>query len=188
MDIGYARVSTGEQNLDPQKDALEEAGCERIFTDEVSGAKSKRPGLEEAMSHLRKGDCLVVWKLDRLGRSLKDLIEKVESLADRGCEFRSLQEGIDTTTSAGKLVFHIFGALAEFERDLIRERTKAGLRAARERGKTGGRPPALEEGDIKLAQRLVQDPDVPVETICDRLGISSATLYRYVGPDGSRRK
>ena len=106
----------------------------------------------------------------------------------KSCEFRSLQEGVDTRTSAGKLIFHIFGALAEFERDLIRERTKAGLRAARERGKTGGRPPALGEGDIKLAQRLIQDPDVPVETICERLGISSATLYRYVASDWSRRE
>ncbi|MCS4047626.1 DNA invertase Pin-like site-specific DNA recombinase [Salinibacter ruber] len=188
MNVGYARVSTGEQTLDLQTDELQEAGCEEIYTDKTSGAKGQRPGLEKALSYLREGDCLIVWKLDRLGRSLKDLIEKVQALGEEGCEFRSLKEGIDTTTPAGKLTFHIFGALAEFERDLIRERTKAGLRAARKRGKTGGRPPALDEGDIKMAQRLIQDPDVPVDTICQRLGISSATLYRYVGPDGSRRK
>lgn len=188
MLIGYARVSTGEQHLDLQTDALEEAGCKEVFTDKLSGSKSERPGLQKAMDYLREGDVLAVWKLDRLGRSLKDLIEKVEALSGRACEFKSLQEGIDTTTSTGKLTFHIFGALAEFERDIIHERTMAGLRAARARGRVGGRPRAMTEDDIAMAQKLIQDPDVPVGRICEMLGISSATLYRYVSPEGERRR
>ena len=186
--VGYARVSTGEQKMDLQLDALQEAGCDQVFKDKVSGAKADRPGLGEAFSHLREGDVLVVWKLDRLGRSLKDLIEKIDRLQEKGCEFRSLKEGIDTTTPTGKLTFNLFGALAEFERDIISERTKAGLRAAKARGKTGGRPPALDQGDLKMAQRLIKDPDVPVKAICEKLGISSATLYRYVSPEGDVRR
>src|SRR5512133_3754740 len=143
MLIGYARVSTSDQTLDLQKDALRQAGCERIFTDTASGAKAERIGLEEAMSHLRKGDILVVWKLDRLGRSLKHLIETITALNAEGIGFKSITESIDTTTSGGKLIFHIFGALAEFERDIIKERTQAGLTAARARGRLGGRPKAL---------------------------------------------
>lgn len=188
MRVGYARVSTGEQNLDLQTDELKEAGCEKVFTDRISGAKAERPGLQKAMEYLREGDVLVVWKLDRLGRSLKDLIGKVEALAERGAEFKSLREGIDTTTSAGKLTFHLFGALAEFERDIIRERTMAGLRAAKARGKTGGRPRALSDEDIALAQKLIVDPDLSVGRICEMLGVSSATLYRYVSPEGERRR
>jgi DNA invertase Pin-like site-specific DNA recombinase len=143
MLIGYARVSTEDQNLDLQRDALKQAGCEQIYTDRVSGTKAERKGLTEALSHLRSGDTLVVWRLDRLGRSLRHLIDTVTDLQEREIGFKSLQESIDTTTSGGKLVFHIFGALAEFEREIIRERTKAGLTAARARGKSGGRPKAL---------------------------------------------
>src|ERR671917_1025350 len=142
MQIGYARVSTEEQTLNLQLDALKAAGCEQIFTDRVSGARAERPGLTNALGHLRDGDTLVVWRLDRLGRSLPHLIETVTALAARGVGFKSLTESIDTTSSGGKLIFHIFGALAEFERDLIRERTHAGLTAARARGKVGGRPRA----------------------------------------------
>src|SRR6478735_7302752 len=137
MNIGYARISTGEQLLDLQRDALTAASCASIFTDTLSGSKASRPGLDEALSHIRKGDTLVVWRLDRLGRSLKHLIEVVTALEERGIGFKSLTEQIGTTTPGGKLIFHVFGALAEFERDLIRERTTAGLAAARARGRSG---------------------------------------------------
>ena len=143
MLIGYARVSTSDQTLDLQKDALDKAGCDRIFTDTASGAKAERVGLDEALSYVRPGDTLVVWRLDRLGRSLKHLIETITGLNDRKIGFKSITEAIDTTTSGGKLIFHIFGALAEFERDIIRERTQAGLTAARARGRLGGRPKSL---------------------------------------------
>src|SRR5919201_955449 len=143
MNIGYARVSTQDQTLDLQKDALTKAGCERLFSDTASGASTERKGLEQALGQLREGDTLVVWRLDRLGRSLPHLIETVTALEQRGIGFRSLTESIDTTTSGGKLIFHIFGALAEFERNLIRERTLAGLAAARARGRSGGRPKVL---------------------------------------------
>ena len=142
MLIGYMRVSTLDQNLDLQSDALKQVGCDKIFQDVASGAKSDRPGLEKALGYLREGDTLVVWKLDRLGRSLKHLIEVITRLHEEKKGFRSLQENLDTSTSTGKLVFHVFGALAEFERDLIRERTLAGLSAARARGRRGGRPSA----------------------------------------------
>ena len=138
MLVGYSRVSTQDQNLDLQKDALEKAGCQSQFTDVVSGAADERLGLKEALAYLREGDTLVVWKLDRLGRSLQHLIATVQALQQRGIGFQSLQENIDTTTSAGKLVFHVFGALAEFERDIIRERTLAGLASAHARGRKGG--------------------------------------------------
>jgi DNA invertase Pin-like site-specific DNA recombinase len=143
MLIGYARVSTSDQTLDLQKDALEKAGCSRIFTDTASGAKAERTGLDDALNYVRTGDTLVVWRLDRLGRSLKHLIETITGLNNRHIGFKSITENIDTTTSGGKLIFHIFGALAEFERDIIRERTQAGLTAARARGRKGGRPRAL---------------------------------------------
>src|SRR5512132_1089388 len=138
MFIGYARVSTSDQTLDLQKDALQKAGCGRIFTDTASGAKAERQGLDEALSYVRPGDTLVVWRLDRLGRSLPHLIETITALDNRKIGFKSITEAIDTTTSGGKLVFHIFGALAEFERDIIKERTQAGLNAARARGRKGG--------------------------------------------------
>ena len=188
MCIGYARVSTGEQNLQLQTDALEEAGCERIYTDEVSGATWERPGLDRAREQVRAGDVLVVWKLDRLGRSMKDLIEQVEALDDLDAGFKSLQESIDTTTPGGRLIFHIFGALAEFERDMIRRRTMAGLRAAEARGRTGGRPRAISEEDLPTIQKLMRDPEVPAARIAEMFGVSTATLYRYVSPEGERRK
>ena len=188
MFVGYARVSTGEQKLDLQLDALKQAGCERIFTDQISGTKAERPGLDEAMAYVRTGDTLVVWRLDRFGRSLKDLVTKIEALKAREVGFRSLQESIDTTNPTGKLVFHIFGALAEFERELARERTMAGLRSARARGRKGGRPRTMDAGKVKLASRLMKDPDMSVQEVLNAVGVSSATLYRYVGPDGTIRK
>jgi DNA invertase Pin-like site-specific DNA recombinase len=183
MLIGYARVSTDEQNLDLQRDALHKAGCEQIYTDRVSGTKAERKGLTEALSHLRQGDTLVVWRLDRLGRSLRHLIDTVTELQEREIGFKSLQESIDTTTSGGKLVFHIFGALAEFEREIIRERTKAGLTAARARGKSGGRPKALTEKQVQMLNNLAADRNNSIEDICKILGISRMTYYRYVKAD-----
>lgn len=188
MRIGYARVSTGEQKMDLQLDALEEAGCERIYKEKTSGAAKSRPELEKCLDSLREGDALVVWRLDRFGRSLKDLVGKMGALEEKGVDFMSVTEGVDTTTAQGKLTFHIFGALAEFERELARERTMAGLRAARERGRVGGRPRALSEEDIPELQALMKDPDVSTSDICERFGVSKATLYRYVGPDGERRR
>src|SRR5215204_459927 len=189
MDIGYARVSTGEQTLDLQRDALAKAGCGKVFEETASGTKADRPILAELLAYIRTGDTLVVWRLDRLGRSLPHLIETVAALAARGIGFKSLTERIDTTTPGGKLVFHVFGALAEFERDLTRERTNAGLAAARARGRKGGRPKKLADArTIALANRLYRDEHTDVATICRTLGISRATLYRYLEtrPDRSQ--
>lgn len=183
MLIGYARVSTLDQNLGLQRDALEEAGCERIFTDTKSGKDTERTGLKEALKYARSGDTLIVWKLDRLGRSLKDLIEIVQTLQGRGIGFKSLQESIDTTTPGGKLVFHVFAALAEFERDIIRERTHAGLTAARARGRHGGRPRKMDERKMKAAERLLSDPEKSISEICRSLRIARSTLYRHRGKD-----
>ena len=180
MLIGYARISTQDQTLDLQMDALEKAGCGKIFTDKVSGTKAERKGLTEALSHLREGDTLVVWRLDRLGRSLRHLIDTVTELHDRGVGFKSLQENIDTTTSGGKLVFHIFGALAEFEREIIRERTQAGLASARSRGKVGGRPKALSAKEVQILRNMAADKSLAVADICKTLGIGRTTFYRYV--------
>jgi DNA invertase Pin-like site-specific DNA recombinase len=180
MLIGYARVSTEDQNLNLQRDALQKAGCEQIFTDHISGTKATRPGLTDALSHLRAGDTLVVWRLDRLGRSLRHLIDTVTDLQERGIGFKSLTENIDTTTSGGKLVFHIFGALAEFEREIIRERTLAGLQAARARGKKGGRRKALTPTQVQLLNTMAADKTTAVTDICHTLGISRKTYYRYV--------
>lgn len=180
MLIGYARISTADQNLHLQKDALKAAGCTQICEDTASGAKASRPGLEKALGMLREGDTLVVWKLDRLGRSLKHLIESVQALDSRGVGFRSLQDNVDTTTPGGKLLFHILGSLAEFERDLIRERTNAGLVAARARGRKGGRPPGGSTKKQEAALTLRQDPKRSVQEICEILHISQATFYRYV--------
>ena len=188
MLIGYARVSTEDQHLHLQVDALKEAGCEKLFTDEMSGMKSERPGLREALAFVRAGDTLVVWRLDRLGRSLKDLIARVEEMKQHQVEFRSLTENIDTSNSGGKFMFHVFSALAEFERDLIRERTLAGLTAARARGRLGGRPRAMAEEKIKMAASLMKDPGVSVKEICRNLGVSRTTLYRYIGPHGEIRQ
>lgn len=179
MQIGYARVSTSDQNLNLQKDALRTAGCERLFTDIVSGASVERPGLREALNECRPGDTLVVWKLDRLGRSLPHLVETVSGLAARGVGFHSLQEQIGTTTSGGKLIFHIFASLAEFERDVIRERTKAGLAAARARGRTGGRPKGVDQKKKKASLALKKEAGHSVREICEIVGISRNTYYKY---------
>ncbi len=182
MQIGYARISTHEQNLDLQRDALTRAGCEKLFTDTISGAKADRPGLAQALDFARSGDVLVVWKLDRLGRSLRDLIATITSLHENGVGFKSLTESIDTTTPGGKLIFHVFGALAEFERDLIRERTHAGLTAARARGKVGGRPRSLSPKKIAQLQTLAADTSNSIADICEMLKISRTTYYRYAKP------
>ena len=183
MLIGYARVSTQDQTLNLQKDALEKIGCSKIFTDTISGATTERKGLEEALEYVRAGDSLVVWKLDRLGRSLKHLIETITALNNRKIGFKSITENIDTTTSGGKLIFHIFGALAEFERDIIRERTKAGLEAARARGRKGGRPKAKTldtPRKVAIAQHLYNDKTNSIADICKTLNISRSTFYRYI--------
>src|SRR5437588_7281262 len=180
MLIGYARVSTQDQTLNLQKDALEKIGCSKIFTDTVSGATTERKGLDAALNYVRAGDSLVVWKLDRLGRSLKHLIETITALNNRKIGFQSITENIDTTTSGGKLIFHIFGALAEFERDIIRERTLAGLQADRARGRKGGRHKALTSKTVQMAQQLYNDKTNSIADICKTLNISRATLYRYI--------
>jgi DNA invertase Pin-like site-specific DNA recombinase len=180
MRIGYARVSTHDQNLNLQRDALKAAGCDKIIEDKASGGKADRSGLQRACELLRKGDVLVVWRLDRLGRTLKHLIEFMAKLEEEGIGFQSLTEAIDTTTPGGKLVFHIFGALAEFERNLIRERTMAGLEAARKRGRIGGRKKALNDNQRALAVQLYRDKQYPVQDICKTVGISKPTLYAYV--------
>jgi DNA invertase Pin-like site-specific DNA recombinase len=179
MLIGYARVSTHDQTLNLQQDALTKAGCSKTFTDTASGAQTERIGLEAALNYVRRGDTLVVWRLDRLGRSLPHLITTMTGLEERGIGFKSLTENIDTTTSGGKLIFHIFGALAEFERNLIRERTQAGLTAARARGRTGGRPKALTSKQLSIAQELYEKRH-PIAEICRILKISKATLYRAI--------
>ncbi|MEW4571294.1 recombinase family protein [Tautonia sp. JC769] len=180
MKIGYARVSTIEQNLDLQQDALKQAGCEKIIVDKASGSRRDRIGLEQVREQLRKGDVLVVWRLDRLGRSLKHLIELMNELEEQGIGFQSVTEAIDTTTPGGKLIFHIFGALAEFERNLIRERTRAGLEAARARGRQGGRPKKKDAKQRALAVQLYEEKKHSVGEICAMLGISRPTLYAYI--------
>ncbi|MGH1339888.1 MAG: recombinase family protein [Aureispira sp.] len=187
MKIGYARVSTKEQSLNLQKDALEKVGCETIFSEHISGAKSDRPQLQEMIKHLRKGDVVVVWKLDRLGRSLRDLVNLISKFQDAGVEFQSLQDNIDTTTPAGKLAFHMFAALAEFERDIISSRTKAGLEAARARGRKGGRPKGLSkkaQDKARLAESLYKEKERSITEICSHLHISKPTLYRYLRSRG----
>jgi DNA invertase Pin-like site-specific DNA recombinase len=192
MLIGYARVSTNEQNLDLQQDALKKAGvsAKNLYTDKITGTKSERPGLEAALSHLREGDTLVVWRLDRLGRSLKHLIETVTSLKQQGIAFKSITENIDTSSATGQLVFHIFGALAEFERNLITERTMAGLDAARARGRKGGRPKLkTQDSKVATAKKLYRDRTLSIPEICKTLHISKATLYRRVNTgEGNRTK
>jgi DNA invertase Pin-like site-specific DNA recombinase len=180
MLVGYARVSTQDQNPALQLDALKAAGCEKVFVEKASGAQRDRPELLAALDYLRAGDSLVVWKLDRLARSLKQLIETVELLESRSIGLRSLTEAIDTTTAGGKLVFHVFGALAEFERSIIRERTKAGLDAARARGKKGGRPPALVAKDLAAAKAMLSDPEITMEEVAKRLKVAPSTLYRHM--------
>ncbi len=183
MLIGYARVSRNEQNLDLQSDALIKAGCDekKIFTDKITGTKAERKGLAQALSHLRSGDTLVVWRLDRLGRSLKHLIETVTKLQGQNIAFQSITENINTETSTGQLIFHIFGALAEFERNLIRERTIAGLEAARARGRLGGRPQLkASSAKVVMARKLYADKTNAISDICRTLHVSRATLYRHI--------
>ncbi len=180
MKIGYARISTPDQSLDLQIDALQQAGCERIFQDVASGSKVARPGLDEALNYLRSGDSLVVWRLDRLGRSLSHLIQSVKTLEEKGIGFHTLQESINTSTSGGKLIFHMFGALAEFERNLIQERTEAGLLAARARGRKGGRPRTLNAKKVQLLYKLYDEKQHSVPELCDMLGIAKTTLYEYL--------
>ena len=190
MLIGYARVSTNEQNLDLQRDALRQAGvsAKNLYTDTITGTKENRPGLAQALSHLRPGDTLVVWRLDRLGRSLKHLIETVTALKQQGIAFKSITENIDTSSATGQLVFHIFGALAEFERNLITERTMAGLEAARARGRKGGRPKLKTSlGKVAMAKKLYRDRTITIPEICKTLHISRATLYRWVNTGGGNR-
>ena len=180
MKIGYARVSTSDQSTYMQKQALKQSGCEKIFSDTASGIRSDRVGLDNAMAHLRAGDMLVVWKLDRLGRSLQHLIQTIKLLQDKKIGFQSLQENIDTTTSGGKLIFHIFSALAEFEREVIRERTKAGLQAARARGRLGGRPRLLTPSKIVRLKKLYDARKNTVIEICKIFSISRPTFYNYL--------
>lgn len=194
--LGYARVSTTDQDAALQIDALNAAGCFRVFVDTASGALASRPELEKLLDQLRPGDTLVVWRLDRLGRSIRHLIDQLQALADRGVGFRSLQETIDTTSSGGRLVFHVFAALAEFERDLIRERTQAGLTAARARGRAGGRPSSLSADQARQARRMYEQQELTVAQIGEVLGVSRTTVYRTLkrahdqpaGPKPVRRR
>ena len=176
--IGYARVSTADQDLAPQLDVLRAKGCRPIYSEHASGKHADRPELAQAMKALRAGDTLVVWRLDRLGRSLPDLIATVNELASRGIAFESVTEAIDTTTASGKLVFNIFASLADFERHLIGERTRAGLAAGRARGRMGGRPPALTSRPLREARLLLTDPDATVTAVAERYGVSRTTLYK----------
>lgn len=180
MKIGYARVSTEEQNLDLQIDTLKESGCEKIYTDKASGRKEQRPGLNDMLTYVRPGDVIVTWKLDRLGRSTKGLIELITDLQNKGVEFKSLKENIDTTTAGGKLIFHVFAALAEFEADIIRERTHAGLAAARARGRKGGRPRVLSESQMKQMIVMSKDKNISVIEICETFKIKRSPYYKYI--------
>lgn len=181
MYIGYARVSTVEQNLELQQDALQAAGCERIYSDKLTSVASNRPGLQDALAQLRSGDTLVVWKLDRLGRTVKGLVDLVEELQSKSVQFRSITDGIDTSTPAGRFFFHILAAMAQMERELIRERTQAGLAAARARGRQGGRRKRMTESKVCAAKTLLEAGTAPTE-VARSLGVSRATLYRGLGP------
>ena len=181
--VGYARISTAGQDAALQLDALAAAGCGRVFSDNASGALEERPELARALDHLRRGDTLVVWRLDRLGRSLRHLVDTVSTLADRGVGFRSLQESVETTTTGGRLVFHVFAALAEFERDLIRERTQAGLQAARARGRRGGRPSVMTPEKVAVARKMYESGEHTVAAIAAVLAVSRASIYRHLGAE-----
>jgi len=179
--IGYARVSTNDQNLDLQQHALKAAGCEQIFSDKLGGTIKLRPGIEDAFKFLRAGDTLVIWKLDRLGRTVKGLVSLVEELQERGIQFRSLTDGIDTSTPAGRFFFHVMAAMAQMERELIKERTQAGLAAAKQRGKTGGRPRVMDASKVSMAKRLLEAGESPT-AVARNLGVGRATLYRAIKP------
>ena len=183
MKIGYARVSTKEQNLALQLDALEKEGCKKIFQEKISGAKADRPELKKLIDQLREGDVIITWKLDRLGRSLRDLVNLMNDIQDKGAGLKSLNDSIDTTTPHGKLTFHLFASLAEFERDIIRERTRAGLEAARARGRKGGRPKGLSKAaqdKAMIAETLYVNGNKSITEICKHLGIARSTLYKYL--------
>jgi DNA invertase Pin-like site-specific DNA recombinase len=180
LKIGYARVSSDDQNLDLQHDALRKAGCKTIYDDKASGGSVDRPGLKNLLSAIRKGDLIVVWRLDRLGRSLRDLLELAAEFESKGAELSSVCDKIDTSTSGGKLIFQVFGAISEFERNIIRERTQAGLAAARKRGRTGGRPKTLDNEQRKMLLRLYESKEHSVAEICKLLKISKPTLYNYL--------
>jgi len=181
MRIGYARVSTDDQTLDLQRDALKRAKCRQVYEEHASGKNTERPQLEACLKSLREGDTLIVWRLDRLGRSLGDLIRLTQDLKVRGIGFASLTEQIDTRSPTGQLMFHVFGALAEFERNLIRERTLAGLKAARARGRKGGRPRKLSPKDLKTVKAMLKSGDIPVSTVAEQFRVARSTLYRNVG-------
>ena len=185
MIIGYARVSTDDQILDLQTDALKRAGCGEILTDTVSGSRAKRPGLDAALAKLGKGDCLMIWKLDRLGRSVKNLVDIVDQFATKGINLRSLSDGIDTTSATGRFFFHVMSAFAEMERELIRERTKAGLVSAKSRGRVGGRPLSMTTGKLEAAERLLSG-GLPIKDVARSLELSVPTLYRYFPGSGVR--
>lgn len=181
MKIGYARKSTSDQKLDLQVDALKKSDCALIFSDSISGAQDDREGLRNALNALKQGDILVVWRLDRLGRSLQHLVATVNELGNRGIGFHSLTESLETTTHGGRLIFHIFAALAEFEREVIRSRTHAGLESARARGRIGGRPEKMDERTIAIARRLLADNTVQIADVCNAVGgVSRSTLYRHL--------
>src|SRR5579862_5494592 len=182
MRVGYARVSREDQNTDLQIDALKASGCQKIFVERASGAQRDRPELGAALEYMRDNgdDTLIVWRLDRLARSLRQLIETVEDLEKRGIGFESLTERIDTTSAAGRLTFHIFGCMAEFERSINRERTRAALEASRARGRKGGRPPSLSAKDVTHAKAMLADPEITVEAVAQRLSVAPSTLYRHL--------
>ena len=184
MKVGYARVSSRDQSLEPQRDALVADGCEKVFKEKISSRETERSALREAFDYCRPEDVLVVTSLDRLGRSLRELIDLVGELEGRDVGFRSLKEDLDTSTAGGRLIFHVFASIAEFERELIRERTMAGLKAARARGRVGGRPRALDEDRARLVRKLKEEGDHSVEDISSMLGVGRSTLYRYLNDYG----
>ncbi len=188
MKIGYARVSTQDQNLESQLDALNKHGCDRIYSEKVSSGRKERPELEAALEYMREGDVLIVMKLDRLGRSLKELVKIVEDLHSKNMHFQTLEgHQFDTSNASGKLTFQIFAALAEFERNIIRERTTAGLKAAAARGRKGGQPPKINDSNRDQAIALLTDPEVSINKVCETLGVTKRTLYNHF-PDGKATK